>query len=519
MYRRNHLPFAPIPISPFGGIPISPFGGIPIAGVPYGFPVIINRPNNNNNLNNNLNYNGDIDINIIKKKNGSMLTPADTNYLKTKIHMLQIIFNIILNNLCFKNSNNNNQLVNQIKNDIASNSTVSNHLSDLCLSGSNTVASASAAAVAPSVVQAANAIVTATTGVAVPPNTLIDVLVAAQAEVVRIEVIHGLKSDELVAAGAIYTAIEASVIASINADTNVIAAAAGLGPPAMVTGLITTAVNTVTSSIKITIKNAITAAGAVTPIAVAAAITAATGIVAANPAKTAANTALGAPPTNATILTAFNNTPITVPFGSYIVNAATGAARPYTTAPAIVRKNPANQCFDPVFDDFKLHGLISSMRNNNFLRKACIYNSSRNGIDSNRIKINFAGGASSSNSSNTQDENFNFINLLNILKEKDQSPDKTAILCVQTNGKLKCSNIKKKESTTECEFCERWTRERNMFRSVLKDLLEASDFNNTFDLMSASAYLLPSAIMNQKQYEQFYTAIEAYKKAKKERSI
>jgi hypothetical protein len=77
--------------------------------------------------------------------------------------------------------------------------------------------------------------------------------------------------------------------------------------------------------------------------------------------------------------------------------------------------------------------------------------------------------------------------------------------------------MKKKESTTECEFCERWTRERNMFRSVLKDLLEASDFNNTFDLMSASAYLLPSAIMDQKQYEQFYTAIDAYKKAKKEK--
>jgi hypothetical protein len=521
MYRRNHLPFAPIPLGPMP-IPISPFGGIPIAGVPYGFPLIINRPNNNNYNNN---YNNDIDINIIKKQNGSMLTPADTNYLKTKIHMLQIIFNIILNNLCFKNSNNNNQLVNQIKNDIASNSTVSNHLSDLCLSGSNAVVAATAAAVPASVTQAANAVaVVAATTATVPTapavaNTLIDVLVAAQAEVVRIGAIYGaalMPSVEFAAATAVYAAIEISVIALIKMDAGVAAAAGGVGGAVMMNALITTAINTTTLAIKTNINAAITPLPATTAL-IATAINAVIIPVVANPTKAAAITALGlGGGINPAILTALNVTPITVAQSTYIINTANTVAARYATTPTIVRKNPANQCFEPVFDDFKLHGLISSMRNNNFLRKACIYNSSRTGIDSNRIKINFAGGAYGLES-NTQDENFNFINLLNILKEKDQSPDKTAILCVQTNGKLKCSNMKKKESTTECEFCERWTRERNMFRSVLKDLLEASDFNNTFDLMSASAYLLPSAIMDQKQYEQFYTAIDAYKKAKKEK--
>jgi len=503
MYRRNYLPLGPMPI------PISPFGGIPIAGVPYGFPIVINRPNNNN-------YNnGDIDINIVKKQNGSMLTPADTNYLKTKIYMLQIIFNIILNNLCFKNSNNNNQLVNQIKNDIASNATVSNHLSDLCLSGSNKVAAATAAAIPSSVTQAANAVAAvAIAAAAVPTNTLISVLTKARAEFLKTQKIKGVGSLESDAATVVYTAIEQAIINYVKsvvptatpADLKLYINQAIIAFDTNISGII----NGVAIPVPFVLATYITTLDAAVNVALATAI----GL-----AIAAFTTAVPVSPIAANIIAAVTTTtPITPPAILSINTAANNAVARYPTTPAIVRKNPANQCFEPVFDDFKLHGLISSMRNNNFLRKACIYNSSRNGIDSNRIKINFAGGANtsnSSNSSNTQDENFNFINLLNILKEKDQSPDKTAILCVQTNGKLKCSNMKKKESTTECEFCERWTRERNMFRSVLKDLLEASDFNNTFDLMSASAYLLPSAIMDQKQYEQFYTAIDAYKKAKK----
>ena len=518
MYRKNHSPFGRIPISPFGGIPISPFGGIPVAGVTYGipyagFPVVINRPYNNNYNN----YNGDIDINIVKKQNGSMLTPADTNYLKTKIHMLQIIFNIILNNLCFKNSNNNNQLVNQIKNDIASNATVTNHLSDLCLSGSNAVVVATAAAVPASVTQAAKDVAAAALAAALPANHLINVLVASRAELLKIQKINGMFSPESVAAAAVYAAIKQTVINFVIA-----AAAPPITTNLLLQGYIDQTIILLDTNINIILNGVpfspvlsiyiATLTAAVTPALpaeVANAIVEFTRVVNIGPA----------PPAAAAIIAAVTNTPMLAATIFLINTAANAAAARYATTPAIVRKNPANQCFEPVFDDFKLHGLISSMRNNNFLRKACIYNSSRTGIDPNRIKINFAGGAydSGSNSSNNPNENFNFINLLNILKEKDQSPDKIAILCVQTNGKLKCSNMKKKESTTECEFCERWTRERNMFRSVLKDLLEASDFNNTFDLMSASAYLLPSAIMDQKQYEQFYTAIDAYKKAKKEK--
>jgi hypothetical protein len=182
---------------------------------------------------------------------------------------------------------------------------------------------------------------------------------------------------------------------------------------------------------------------------------------------------------------------------------------------------------ESMFDDAKLSHLINSMYVDSLLNKVCLYRNIKNTATAN---VQIAGA-------HNNDQQLNLIDIVKILKEKnkqsanfesyDQTQDKDQyqhqlnMICVQHNNKLKCANIKlnnrqsgqsKLLKQRNCVFCEKWIRDRNMFKSVLKDLLIVEDMNQSLELMNSSVHLLPSAILDQNQYESFFTALNEYKK-------
>ena len=172
-------------------------------------------------------------------------------------------------------------------------------------------------------------------------------------------------------------------------------------------------------------------------------------------------------------------------------------------------------CTNPMFDDNKLRSLIASMTDDRFLNKACLY---RDTTGKYSVNVQVQNGGH-----NGYNPNFNpltslnnefdrrYLNIVDILKE--EPPKETAtILCIKINDKIRCAEMNSKKS---CSHCDKWSRERNMFRSVLKDLITTKDINQIFELMSASVHLLPAAILNQEQYHAFYSAIEQIKKSKR----
>jgi hypothetical protein len=382
-----------------------------------------------------------INIDITKNPLGTELTNNDITYLKGKLAMITDIYNIILKHLCHKRIQYIDQptLLFNIKQEISSTPSVNNHASELCLSGSVGVTTATRVATAtppPTSAGAAANLVRDTVVIAsnLPGANVASVIADSAAELVRINAIGGITAAETNAA----TAVDAAV------------STAGALPGATTISLAT---------------------------------------------------------------------------------AATTAALVYNpVAPrvpgSVVRKNAMGQCITPMFEDAKLTSLINILDNHNFITKACLFKQSGRY----KVNINFVGGGDQENV-----ENMELINLKDIMQENIQPPEKATILCIQANGQLKCAKLTNKKSvdTTKtidtnktiasdkntksrhCEFCERWTHERNMFKSVINDLLNAGNMNNTLELMSESSHLIPSAIMNQHEYHKFFSAIDKFKEAKK----
>jgi hypothetical protein len=122
-----------------------------------------------------------------------------------------------------------------------------------------------------------------------------------------------------------------------------------------------------------------------------------------------------------------------------------------------------------------------------FLNKVCMYR--RMSISGDISNVQVAGNYNFIQSNMSYNDNF--IDIAQLLREK------------------------KYLSQHECQFCDRWSNERNMYRSVVKDLLVTQNMNEILDLMNLSVHLLPSAILNQNQYQSFFSAIDEYKVHKK----
>lgn len=180
-------------------------------------------------------------------------------------------------------------------------------------------------------------------------------------------------------------------------------------------------------------------------------------------------------------------------------------------------------CSNYMFDDSKLITLINSMYVDSLLNKACVYRTYSSTGEIANVQV---GGF---------DFNQSFIDITQLLKENTtnsnqlSNQNQLAMICVQNNNQLKCKKINslnaqqtqqtqqnqlatQVDNKSTCPHCDKWSQERNMFRGVAKDLLVTQDMNNTLDLMNASVHLLPSAILNQNQYESFYSALAEYKK-------
>ena len=191
------------------------------------------------------------------------------------------------------------------------------------------------------------------------------------------------------------------------------------------------------------------------------------------------------------------------------------AANPFTPS-------PSKSCSNYMFDDAKLTTLINSMYVDSLLNKACLY---RNYTATGEIANVQVGGV---------DFNQSFIDITQLLKENTSNSNQLSnqqqlsMICVQSNNQLKCKQLgnSAQQNTTQqntstnqshdpCPHCNKWSQERNMFRGVAKDLLITQSMNDTLDLMNASVHLLPSAILNQNQYESFHSALDEYKKRPK----
>lgn len=378
---------------------------------------------------------GNIDINIMRRTNGpSELTASDIAFLKTKISMLNDIYNIILTNLCNKRNGTldlrGGTLLAKIQSEL--NTSVTNHTKELCLSGSAAVLTYGTTIPNPDAIGANLVRDAATRAAAVVPLVVGNIGVAAAAVVATITVAAGYTATQVAAAGVVNVAIQAAVL--------------------------------VVGANAVTVSNAAIAAAA----------------------------------------------PFNVPVPA--IPGAPGAI--------VNNKLPNGDCITPMFSPAQLQTLITDMDNNNFLGKACLY---KDNTGRYRTNINILGGALGDNLGDTSDtvansQNMSFINLKDIMQENSERSESSTMLCVQIDGKVKCSNLKKQSNVTnrKCDFCDKWTNERKMFRSVINDLLNAGNMDNTYELMKESSHLLPSAIMNQEQYHQFFSKIEEYKKARRE---
>jgi len=179
-----------------------------------------------------------------------------------------------------------------------------------------------------------------------------------------------------------------------------------------------------------------------------------------------------------------------------------------TAASASGRKDGSGNCRNYMFEPAKLTNLITSMDNNNFLSKVCLVAVKGAHLPAN---VNIYGGYIDPY------ERPNFIDVQNILEERVESPDRSAILCVNHNGNLQCSLFTNRNNSNNqtCKFCERWQIERAMFKSVIEDLLYTNNMDQSLELMAESTHLLPAAIMNRDQYNEFFNAIEEYKRSKR----
>jgi hypothetical protein len=168
-------------------------------------------------------------------------------------------------------------------------------------------------------------------------------------------------------------------------------------------------------------------------------------------------------------------------------------------------KQTKNTCNVSMFDDTKLTHLINNMYVDSLLNKACVYRRYNATGDIANVQV---GGV---------DQTYDLIDVAELLKENNRTESKLNILCIKHGNQINCKNMSNQtqsqvQAQSHCSTCGKWAQERDMFRGVLKDLLMSQNMNETFGLMNASVHLLPSAILNQSQYEAFHADLNEYKK-------
>jgi len=165
---------------------------------------------------------------------------------------------------------------------------------------------------------------------------------------------------------------------------------------------------------------------------------------------------------------------------------------------------PQKTCSEFMFDDSRLDYVISKLNVDPILNKACAY--MRHSGEIANVQL---GGSDDM-----------YIDIAELLKENDTTTSKQlSLYCIETNGKMECSRVQnnfqpEKIDFDGCQHCNKWAQDRYMFKNVIKDLLTSEDINTVFNIINGSSHLLPSAILKQKQYEDFFTALEAYKQSK-----
>ncbi len=180
-----------------------------------------------------------------------------------------------------------------------------------------------------------------------------------------------------------------------------------------------------------------------------------------------------------------------------IVDKTVPVGAPAGTAPS--------KCSNPMFDPAKLASLAQSLYMNPFFNKACRYK--------HHITGNFEPNVQIAGSVQIGSSYGNLLDIGQLLKETSTEPLNSTYVCFQKDSELVCaemSNNRKKK----CTFCDKWTEDRNLFRRIMKELLGTTDSQVGLYLMEQSLNLLPSAILTQTQYNDFFSALEQYKKSR-----
>ena len=141
-----------------------------------------------------------------------------------------------------------------------------------------------------------------------------------------------------------------------------------------------------------------------------------------------------------------------------------------------------NQCND-MFSDDKLRELINSIFNDAILSKVCHYKMINGQIFGENLKANvqFTGGG----------KQFNLINLNTIIKDSGSN-----------------------HNHKSCDYCNEWSEGRKLFKNQFINMLN-SDLNSNINLMIQSLDVLPTVMLDQEQYNKFYTLYNKFVSQKK----
>ena len=155
---------------------------------------------------------------------------------------------------------------------------------------------------------------------------------------------------------------------------------------------------------------------------------------------------------------------------------------------------------DDMFDDNRLRKLIDSMFNDRLLSKVCQYKIINNQIVVNNLPANvqIAGG-----------NNFNIINISTIIKDRDNSGYTHKKICFGIDNNLKCYDNNINKDHKMCDFCDKWTEDRKLFKSQLIDMLN-NNLNSNIDSMTNSLDLLPAVILDQTHFNKFYSLYNTF---------
>lgn len=181
-----------------------------------------------------------------------------------------------------------------------------------------------------------------------------------------------------------------------------------------------------------------------------------------------------------------------------------------------------------LFTNNELKNIIHTMKTDRFLHKACLYKNANGNFN---IEVEIKQSNSGDGNGN---ESVVYLDIDEILKQNNLQIE-TNTYCVRIGNKTTCTknnklveqpqklqqhlqshssqfhSLQPPAVESNCDFCDKWTFERNMFREVLNDILTTDDPTHKLQLINASVHLLPSAILDQNTYHQFFTAIEKYK--------